>query len=177
MDRLIEQVREVDVPANTVDRSPSGSTPDPALTLDGLVTPDTDSAYCLMTHLAPHMSRRRPGVVVNTYNMSDTGTDDATASLASPTTSRATEVAASGLRVNTVTSQVGRLLESAERPGEPPPAGREAIARGVAEAVAFLASEKADLITGVLRPEHAEGRTRRPTAGRTVEPNAAFFQE
>lgn len=120
------------------------------------------SAYRLMRAVIPAMVRKKSGVIVNVASMwglcgasCEAAYAASKAGLISLTRSLARELGPSGIRVNAVAPGVIRTdMMDSFTPGEiaalaaETPLGRVGEAAEVAEAVRFLASERASFITG-----------------------------
>jgi NAD(P)-dependent dehydrogenase (short-subunit alcohol dehydrogenase family) len=117
--------------------------------------------YFLVAELAPLMAKRGKGAIVNLstmvadYGMSGTsvyGSSKAAINLLTKTW--AAEYGPSGVRVNVVspgptgTEGTGSLGEGLEQLAAQAPAGRPATADEIAEAIVFLATDRASFIQG-----------------------------
>jgi NAD(P)-dependent dehydrogenase (short-subunit alcohol dehydrogenase family) len=170
LDDLVQQAGTVDVLVNNAGFSWFGPTADLDLaTFDRLFAANVRAAYFLVAALAPKMVARGSGSIVNLGSMvgqvglAGSAAYSATkATMVAMTRSWAAEFSPSGVRVNAVApgpvftgganpDVIGQLatttlLNRGARPEE------------IAEAVAFLASDKASYITGAVIPVDG-GRT------------------
>ena len=118
--------------------------------------------YFLVAELAPLMAKRGKGAIVNLSTMvADYGTADmglygsSKAAIKLLTKAWAAEYGPSGVRVNAVspgptrTEGTGAMGEGLEQLAAQAPAGRPATADEIAEAIVFLATDRASFIHGV----------------------------
>ena len=117
--------------------------------------------YFLVAELAPSMARRGKGAIVNVSTMvADYGASgmnlhgSSKAAINLLTKVWAAECGRSGVRVNTVspgptrTEGTGSMGQGLERLAAEAPAGRPATADEIAEAIVFLATDRASFIQG-----------------------------
>lgn len=170
--RAIEQLREVDILVNTAGMYPFG--PTEAMTeedFDAVFDLNVRALFFLVAALAPTMADRGGGAIVNLSTMmADQGYVGTSlygaskAAVVSMTKSWAAEYGPRGVRVNAVapgpTRTEGTLVmgEALEQYAAQAPAGRPATAEEIAEAIAFLASDRASFIYGAVLPVDG-GRT------------------
>ena len=127
--------------------------------------------YFLVAELAPQMAKRGKGAIVNVSTMvADYGVSgmslygSSKAALNLLTKSWAAEYGPSGVRVNAVspgptrTEGTEAMGEGVEQLAAQAPAGRPATAEEIAEAIVFLATDRASFIYGAILPVDG-GRT------------------
>jgi NAD(P)-dependent dehydrogenase (short-subunit alcohol dehydrogenase family) len=170
VNRLVEEVGDVDVLVNNGGFSWFGPTPDlDADGFDALFASNVRAAYQLVAGLAPGMVARGSGNIINLASMAGqvglaggAAYGATKASLSSLTRSWAAEFSPSGVRVNAVSpgpvytgGADHGLIDSL---GQTTLTGRGADAEEIAEVIAFLASDKASYVTGAVMPVDG-GRT------------------
>lgn len=152
----------VDILINNAGIYPFGPTHETSEELfDNVYSLNVKVPYFLVAELAPLMAKRGKGAIVNLstmvadYGMSGTsvyGSSKAAINLLTKTW--AAEYGPSGVRVNAVspgptrTEGTGSLGEGLEQLAAQAPAGRPATADEIAEAIVFLASDRASFIQG-----------------------------
>ncbi|MFZ0988983.1 MAG: SDR family oxidoreductase, partial [Xanthobacteraceae bacterium] len=152
----------VDILINNAGTYPFGPTHETSEELfDKVYSLNVKAPYFLVAELAPLMAKRGKGAIVNLstmvadYGMSGTsvyGSSKAAINLLTKTW--AAEYGPSGVRVNAVspgptrTEGTGSLGEGLEQLAAQAPAGRPATADEIAEAIVFLATDRASFIHG-----------------------------
>ncbi|RSM77358.1 short-chain dehydrogenase [Kibdelosporangium aridum] len=132
---------------------------------DDVFTLNVKAPYFLVAELAPEMAKRGDGAIINISTMvAEFGADgmslygSSKAALVLLTKSWAAEYGPSGVRVNAVspgptrtegTAGMGDALDQLAAAG---PAGRPGSVDEIAEAVAFLASDRSSFVHGALLP-------------------------
>jgi NAD(P)-dependent dehydrogenase (short-subunit alcohol dehydrogenase family) len=162
LDNLVEQVGSVDVLVNNAGFSWFGPTADlDVATFDRLFAANVRAAYFLVARLAPKMSARGTGSIINMASMAgQVGLVGAAAygatkaTLASMTRSWAAEFSPAGVRVNAIAPgpvfTAGATSDRIEGLGATTLLGRAAQPEEIAEVIAFLASPKASYVTGAV---------------------------
>jgi NAD(P)-dependent dehydrogenase (short-subunit alcohol dehydrogenase family) len=152
----------VDILINNAGIYPFGPTHETSEELfDNVYSLNVKVPYFLVAELAPLMAKRGKGAIINLstmvadYGMSGTsvyGSSKAAINLLTKTW--AAEYGSSGVRVNAVspgptrTEGTGSLGEGLEQLAAQAPAGRPATADEIAEAIVFLATDRASFIHG-----------------------------
>jgi NAD(P)-dependent dehydrogenase (short-subunit alcohol dehydrogenase family) len=170
--RAVEQLGEVDILINTAGMYPFG--PTETMTeqdFDAVFDLNVRVVFFLVAELAPKMADRGQGAIVNLSTMmADQGYVGTSlygaskAAVVSMTKSWAAEYGPRGVRVNAVapgpTRTEGTVVmgEALDEYAAQAPAGRPATADEIAEAIAFLASDRASFIHGAVLPVDG-GRT------------------
>ncbi|WP_371663025.1 SDR family NAD(P)-dependent oxidoreductase [Streptomyces sp. NBC_00280] len=163
--RLAAEVGEVDVLVNNAGVFPSSPTPEQSRDdYEQIFDVNVRATYFLTAALVPAMVARKKGAIVNVSSMAgQIGTPESSvynaskAAMDSLTRSWAVEFGAAGVRVNSVAPglirtdmAVGMLGENLEAYSQNTPLARAGEPEEVAEAVAFLASDRARYITGAV---------------------------
>lgn len=130
-------------------------------TFDGVFALNVKAPFFLVAELAPRMANRGRGAIVNVSTMvADYGAAGMSlygaskAALSLLTKAWAAEYGPSGVRVNTVTPGPTRtegtegMGEALEQLASQAPAGRPATPDEIAEAIVFLATDRASFIHG-----------------------------
>jgi NAD(P)-dependent dehydrogenase (short-subunit alcohol dehydrogenase family) len=162
LEELVEQVGVVDILVNNAGFSWFGPTAELEVeTFDRLFAANVRAPYFLVARLAPKMAARGGGSIINVASMAGqiglagSAAYGATkASLASMTRSWAAEFSPAGVRVNAVAAGPvftgGAAPDRIEALGATTLLGRAAQPAEIAEVIAFLASPKADYVTGAV---------------------------
>lgn len=163
--KLVQEVGDVDVLVNNAGIFPFSPTPEQSVeTYDKVFDVNVRGTYFLTAALAPAMVAKGRGAIVNVSSVaSQLGSPVGSVYHASKsamdglTRSWALEFGGSGVRVNSVApgpirteaavTQVGEVFESFV---EVVPVGRHGTAEEVAEAVLFVASDKAGFVNGAV---------------------------
>ncbi|MFF3575106.1 SDR family NAD(P)-dependent oxidoreductase [Nocardia jiangxiensis] len=170
--RAVEQLGRVDVLVNNAGVFPYGPTEQMTeADFDAVFGLNVKVPYFLVAELAPKMAERGGGAIINITTMvAELGTVDeglygaSKAALALLTKSWAAEYGPRGVRVNAVspgptrtrgTAAWGEALDQLAAQG---PAGRPGTPEEIAEAIAFLAGDRASFIHGAVLPVDG-GRT------------------
>jgi NAD(P)-dependent dehydrogenase (short-subunit alcohol dehydrogenase family) len=163
--RLAAEVGEVDVLVNNAGVFPSSPTPEQSRhDYDQIFDVNVRATYFLTAALVPAMVARKKGAIVNVSSMAgQIGTPESSvynaskAAMDALTRSWAVEFGAAGVRVNSVAPglirtdmAVDMLGEIFEPVSQSTPLARAGEPEEVAEAVAFLASDRAGYITGAV---------------------------
>ncbi len=170
--RAVEQLGRVDVLVNNAGIFPYGPTEQMTeADFDAVFGLNVKVPYFLVAELAPRMAERGGGAIINLTTMvAELGTVDeglygaSKAALVLLTKSWAAEYGPRGVRVNAVspgptrtegTAAWGEALDQLAAQG---PAGRPGAPEEIAEAIAFLAGDRAGFIHGAVLPVDG-GRT------------------
>ncbi|MBU3062319.1 SDR family oxidoreductase [Nocardia sp. NEAU-G5] len=170
--RAVEQLGRVDVLVNNAGIFPYGPTEQTTeADFDTVFGLNVKVPYFLVAELAPRMAERGGGAIINITTMvAELGTVDeglygaSKAALVLLTKSWAAEYGPRGVRVNAVspgptrtegTAEWGEALDQLAAQG---PAGRTGTPEEIAEAIAFLAGDRAGFIHGAVLPVDG-GRT------------------
>ncbi|GAA2764890.1 SDR family oxidoreductase [Streptomyces paradoxus] len=163
--KLAEEVGEVDILVNNAGIFPFSSTPEQSLdSYEQVFDINVRASYFLTAALAPAMVARKKGAIVNVSSVAaQIGTpvgsvyNASKAAMDALTRSWAVEFGAAGVRVNSVApgpirtdmavETVGEMFEAFSRST---PLTRAGEPEEIAEAVVFLASDKASYITGAV---------------------------
>ena len=163
--KLAEEVGEVDILVNNAGIFPFSSTPEQSLdSYEQVFDINVRASYFLTAALAPAMVARKKGAIVNVSSVAaQIGTpvgsvyNASKAAMDALTRSWAVEFGAAGVRVNSVApgpirtdmavDTVGEMFEAFSRST---PLTRAGEPEEIAEAVVFLASDKASYITGAV---------------------------
>lgn len=163
--KLAEEVGEVDVLVNNAGIFPFSPTPEQSLdSYEQVFDINVRASYFLTAALAPAMVARKKGAIVNVSSVAaQIGTpvgsvyNASKAAMDALTRSWAVEFGAAGVRVNSVApgpirtdmavDTVGEMFEAFSRST---PLTRAGEPEEIAEAVVFLASDKASYITGAV---------------------------
>ncbi|GGV75833.1 SDR family oxidoreductase [Streptomyces massasporeus] len=163
--KLAEEVGEVDILVNNAGVFPFSSTPEQSLdSYEQVFDINVRASYFLTAALAPAMVTRKKGAIVNVSSVAaQIGTpvgsvyNASKAAMDALTRSWAVEFGAAGVRVNSVApgpirtdmavDTVGDMFEAFSRST---PLGRAGEPEEIAEAVVFLASDRAGYITGAV---------------------------
>jgi len=170
--RAVEQLGQVDILINTAGMYPFGPTDEMTEEdFDAVFDLNVRAVFFLVAELAPRMAERGQGAIVNLSTMmADQGYVGTSlygaskAAVVSMTKSWAAEYGPRGVRVNAVapgpTRTEGTLVmgDALDEYAALAPAGRTATADEIAEAIAFLASDRASFIHGAVLPVDG-GRT------------------
>jgi NAD(P)-dependent dehydrogenase (short-subunit alcohol dehydrogenase family) len=163
--RLAQEVGEVDILVNNAGIFPFSSTPEQSLdTYQQVFDVNVRSTYFLTAALVPAMVAKKKGSIVNVSSIAAVvGTsfgsvyNASKAAMDALTRSWAVEFGAAGVRVNSVAPGPTRTEMVLETVGETfdelarsVPLTRAGEPEEIAEAVAFIASDKASYITGVV---------------------------
>ncbi|HWB22757.1 MAG TPA: SDR family oxidoreductase [Gaiellaceae bacterium] len=170
---LADAAGEVDILVNNAAAVTFGPTPDQDVpSFDESFSANVRGPYFLVAALAPRMVANGGGSIINistmvaSFGMPGMSVYSATkAALESLTRTWAAEFAEGGVRVNTISpgptrsaKVVGRMGDAAEQLGQTTPLKRMAETSEVAEAVLFLATDRASYVTGANLPVDG-GRT------------------
>jgi NAD(P)-dependent dehydrogenase (short-subunit alcohol dehydrogenase family) len=162
LQRLIEEVGEVDVLVNSAGFSWFGPTADLDIeTFDALFASDVRAPYFLVAALAPKMAAKGKGSIINVSSMAgQIGLAGGAAygatkgAMSSMTRAWAAEFSPRGVRVNAIAPgpvfTAGASTERIEALGTTTLLNRAANVDEIAEVVAFLASPRASYITGAI---------------------------
>ncbi|MFF5312723.1 SDR family NAD(P)-dependent oxidoreductase [Streptomyces massasporeus] len=163
--KLAEEVGEVDILVNNAGIFPFSSTPEQSLdSYQQVFDINVRAAYFLTAALAPAMVTKKKGAIVNVSSVAaQIGTpvgsvyNASKAAMDALTRSWAVEFGAAGVRVNSVApgpirtdmavDTVGEMFEAFSRST---PLARAGEPEEIAEAVVFLASDRAGYITGAV---------------------------
>jgi NAD(P)-dependent dehydrogenase (short-subunit alcohol dehydrogenase family) len=170
--RAVERLGQVDILVNTAGMYPFGPTEKMTeADFDAVFDLNVRAVFFLVAELAPKMADRGGGAIVNLSTMmADQGYVGTSlygaskAAVVSMTKSWAAEYGRRGVRVNVVapgpTRTEGTLVmgDALDEYAALAPAGRPATADEIAEAIAFLASDRASFIHGAVLPVDG-GRT------------------
>jgi NAD(P)-dependent dehydrogenase (short-subunit alcohol dehydrogenase family) len=170
--QAVEQLGQVDILINTAGMYPFGPTDEMTEEdFDAVFDLNVRAVFFLVAELAPKMADRGQGAIVNLSTMmADQGYVGTSlygaskAAVVSMTKSWAAEYGPRGVRVNAVapgpTRTEGTLVmgDALDEYAALAPAGRTATADEIAEAIAFLASDRASFIHGAVLPVDG-GRT------------------
>jgi len=160
--RAIDRLGKVDVLVNNAGIYPLGPTENMTeADFDAIFDLNVRSAFFLVAALAPPMAERGKGAIINLstmvaqFGMPGTNLYGASkAAVVSLTKSWAAEYGPRGVRVNVVSAGPTRTEGTTEHPldqlAASIPAGRPAGADEIAEAIAFLASDRASYIHGTV---------------------------
>jgi NAD(P)-dependent dehydrogenase (short-subunit alcohol dehydrogenase family) len=159
VERVAEAAADAQVLVNNAGFSWFGPSRDlPAATFDALFSANVRAAYYLTAALAPRMAERGTGSIVNLGSMAGqiglpagAAYGATKAALAALTRAWSAEFSPSGVRVNTVSPgpvYTGAARERTTALGKTTLLGRAAEAEEIAEAIAFLASDRASYLTG-----------------------------
>jgi NAD(P)-dependent dehydrogenase (short-subunit alcohol dehydrogenase family) len=157
---------QVDILVNNAAIYPFGPTHDTTEeAFDKVYSLNVKAPYFLVAELAPLMAKRGKGTIVNLSTMvADYGAagmalyGSSKAAIKLLTKAWAAEYGPSGVRVNAVspgptrTEGTGAMGEGLEQLAAQAPAGRPATADEIAEAIVFLASDRASFIHGITLP-------------------------
>jgi NAD(P)-dependent dehydrogenase (short-subunit alcohol dehydrogenase family) len=161
-----ELVGHVDVLVNNAGRFPFGPTADtPESDFDAVFSLNVKVPYFLVAELAPEMAKRGHGAIINVSTMvAEYGAAGmalygaSKAALVLLTKSWAAEYGPSGVRVNAVspgptrTEGTAGMGEALDQLASQAPAGRPADAAEIAEAITFLATDRASFVHGAVLP-------------------------
>jgi NAD(P)-dependent dehydrogenase (short-subunit alcohol dehydrogenase family) len=162
LQRLIEDVGEVDVLVNSAGFSWFGPTADLDIdTFDALFASDVRAPYFLVGGLAPKMAAKGKGSIINVSSMAGqiglaggAAYGAAKGAISSMTRAWAAEFSPSGVRVNAIAPgpvfTEGAVPERTEALGTTTLLNRAANVDEIAEVVGFLASSRASYITGAI---------------------------
>jgi NAD(P)-dependent dehydrogenase (short-subunit alcohol dehydrogenase family) len=162
LDDLVGQAGTVDVLVNNAGFSWFGPTEDlDVATFDRLFAANVRAPYSLVAALAPKMTARDSGSIINIASMAGqiglaggAAYGATKAALASMTRSWAAEFSPSGVRVNAIAAgpvlTPGASPERIEALGATTLLARAAQPGEIAEVIAFLASPKASYVTGAV---------------------------
>ncbi|HEV7185359.1 MAG TPA: SDR family oxidoreductase [Leifsonia sp.] len=164
--RAVELAGTIDVLVNNAGVFPFGATEDTSEDdFDAVYAVNVKVPFFLVAELAPAMAARGHGAIINVATMvSDFGMSgmslygSSKAALVLLTKAWSAEYGPRGVRVNTVSPGPTRTEGSApmgdalDQLAAAAPAGRPGTAQEIAEAVAFLASERSSFIHGALLP-------------------------
>ncbi|SMQ17157.1 NAD(P)-dependent dehydrogenase, short-chain alcohol dehydrogenase family [Streptomyces sp. Ag82_O1-12] len=163
--RLAEEVGEVDVLVNNAGIFPFSTTPEQSLdSYEQVFDINVRASYFLTAALAPAMVAKKKGAIVNVSSVAaQIGTpvgsvyNASKAAMDALTRSWAVEFGAAGVRVNSVApgpirtdTAVDTVGEMFEEFSQTTPLARAGEPEEIAEAVVFLASDKASYITGAV---------------------------
>ena len=165
-ERAISRLGEVDVLVNNAGIYPFGPTDETReADFDSVFALNVKVPYFLVARLAPEMAKRGHGAIINVttmvaeFGMAGMGLYGASkAALALLTKSWAAEYGPHGVRVNAVspgpirtegTSEMGDGLDQLAAAG---PAGRPGSPEEIAEAIVFLAADRASFVHGAVVP-------------------------
>jgi NAD(P)-dependent dehydrogenase (short-subunit alcohol dehydrogenase family) len=170
--RAVERLGQVDILVNTAGMYPFGPTANMTEEdFDAVFDLNVRALFFLVAELAPQMADRGHGAIVNLSTMmADQGYVGSSlygaskAAVVSMTKSWAAEFGPRGVRVNVVapgptrTEGTQAMGDALDQYAAQAPAGRTAAAEEIAEAIAFLASDRASFIYGAVLPVDG-GRT------------------
>ena len=171
--RLAEEAGDVDVLVNNAAVFPFAPTVEQdTASYDEVFATNVRAPYFLTAALVPSMLAKASGSIINistmvaTFGLPGLSVYGATkAALESLTRTWAAEFSPGGVRVNVISpgptrseKAIGAMGEAAEQLGRTTPLGRMAATAEIAEAVLFLASDRASYITGAVIPVDG-GRT------------------
>jgi NAD(P)-dependent dehydrogenase (short-subunit alcohol dehydrogenase family) len=171
--RLAEEAGDIDILVNNAAVFPFGPTVEQdAGSYDEVFATNVRAPYFLTAALAPKMLAKGFGSIISistmvaTFGLPGLSVYGATkAALESLTRTWAAEFSPGGVRVNVISpgptrseKAIGAMGEAAEQLGRTTPLGRMAATAEIAEAVLFLASDRASYITGAVLPVDG-GRT------------------
>ncbi|MEU1913620.1 SDR family NAD(P)-dependent oxidoreductase [Streptomyces massasporeus] len=163
--KLAEEVGEVDILVNNAGIFPFSSTPEQSLdSYEQVFDVNVRASYFLTAALAPAMVAKKKGAIVNVSSVAaQIGTpvgsvyNASKAAMDALTRSWAVEFGAAGVRVNSVApgpirtdTAVDTVGEMFEAFSQSTPLGRAGEPEEIAEAVVFLASDRAGYITGAV---------------------------
>lgn len=164
--KALELAGHVDILVNSAGVSPFGPTPQISLdTFQDAFAINVRAPLILVAELAPEMAARAKGAIVNVssmvgdFGMAGMALYGATkAALNLLTKAWAAEFGPSGVRVNAVspgptrTEGTAAMGEALARLAAAAPAGHPATPNQIADAIVFLASDKASFVHGVVLP-------------------------
>jgi NAD(P)-dependent dehydrogenase (short-subunit alcohol dehydrogenase family) len=164
--RARELVGHVDVLVNNAGIFPFGPTADTVESdFDGVFSVNVKAPYFLVAELAPEMAKRGHGAIINVSTMvAEYGANGmalygaSKAALVLLTKSWAAEYGPSGVRVNAVSPGPTRtegtvgMGEALDQLASQAPAGRPGNAAEIAEAIAFLATDRSSFVHGAVLP-------------------------
>ncbi|MEV4812804.1 SDR family NAD(P)-dependent oxidoreductase [Micromonospora avicenniae] len=164
--RAREVAGQVDILVNNAGIYPYGSTAQTSgKTFDAVYSLNVKVPYFLVAEFAPEMAKRGHGAIVNVTTMvaefGDPGFGlygSSKAALVLLTKSWAAEYGSQGVRVNavspgpTLTSGTAPMGDALDQQAAQAPAGRPGSAEEIAEAIAYLASDRASFVHGAVLP-------------------------